>query len=116
MIILLNICILLWGWGSPRTDNNFSFIRNMYKYRCNIPVFIQEAERFVEGYLFFYTYFIKKSKEMNLGLCLILLLCVDPLGFVLDCIYGLHYIINAYMGTGWGGEQSVLSCFYFVQK
>lgn len=52
---------------------------------------------------------------MNLGLCLILL-SVDPLGFVLDCIYGLHYIINAYMGTGWGGEQSLLSCFYFVQK
>lgn len=59
MIILLNICIFVGG--NPRADN-ICFNRDVYKYRCNIAAFMQEAERFVEGYPlgFSYTYFIKK--------------------------------------------------------
>lgn len=37
--------------SSPRVDNDVSFIRDMYKYRCNTTISIQEAQRFVEAYI-----------------------------------------------------------------
>lgn len=76
----------LLGEGRTTADNSISFIRHMYKYRCNRTVFIQEVESFV---VFFLTKRIK-----DLSVCLILLLSVDPLGFGPDGIYVLYYFVN----------------------
>lgn len=77
----------LLGEGRTTADNSISFIRDMYKYRCNRIFFIQEVESFVG-------FFFPTKRVKDLSICLILVLSVDPLGFVPDGIYVLYYFVN----------------------